>query len=249
MRIALLAATALGGALLLAAPAGAQMSGNPDAPRSAAPDDVLRHSRDQAAPAPMRPAGSAAVLGEAARRADAAVTGREPARLLDGAGRAVEAGNWALATELVERAQTTLLNEHVQTGGGGAVGGNPEALRSVGQAASAVNARDRARARSAIAAARNAAAQGSGIAQSSGSMAPGTTGQAPMGQGAMGTGAGGTKAMPGTGGAPAAAGPSSLGPGHGETMNSQGVSSPNPLPPGAPGTTPLLNPLGGAQQR
>jgi hypothetical protein len=225
MRISPLAAAGLGAALLVGMPAQGQMAspmaqgtGSSDAPRSTAPSDVLRHSREQAVPPAGRSPGSTSAMNQAARRADAAVAVREPGRLLEEAGRAVDAGNWVLANELVERAQTTLLNEHVQSGGGGAIGGSPEALRAVSEAGAAVNSRNRSRARTAINEARTIIARAGD--------APGMAGSQPTAAGArpgagMTTGATGGPAM-----SPGAGGGATMSPGTGGAAKAMPPASP-----------------------
>jgi hypothetical protein len=80
--------------------------------------------------------------------------GRDVEALLRQADAAVGRGNWVQATELVERAETSLLNTHV-LGSNTAESGQTQgqALSSVGEARAAISRRDRNRARSALQAA------------------------------------------------------------------------------------------------
>jgi hypothetical protein len=111
---------ALGAAMLVAAPAAAQMG-----------------------------RGSATDYERAARGADGAALPREAATLLREAERAAGAGNWRLANELVERAETSLLNRHAGIGGAEAARTGP-ALGAVAEARRAVSMRDRGMAMEAL---------------------------------------------------------------------------------------------------
>jgi hypothetical protein len=232
-----LRASLIGGlGLLLALPAAAQtMQGqtmpgaakpaatSTDAPRSGAPSEILRHSREQAAPTSQRSLGSTAEMGLAARRADSEAGARQPARLLDEAQRAFDRGNWSLATELTERAQTSLLNEHVQSGAG------TDTLRAVGEAGAALNARDRSRARDALRNARSVAAQeaarpSAATGSMGGAAMPGQGGGAAMGNPVMGSpsNSGPTAGAP-LGGSPLLGAPGTTQPGGTAGMPGSGV--------------------------
>ena len=57
----------------------------------------------------------------------------------------------------------------------------------------------------------------------------------------------GTQGTSPAAGAPVTTGADRPGLGHGQTQDARGVQGGSPMPPGAPGTTPLLEPPGGAQ--
>jgi hypothetical protein len=140
MRHGFITATALGAALLFAPPIAAQtMQGGPGGamPHGGAPHGAMPHA------AMPRAAGPGDATGM--------MQGRDVEALLRQAEAAVGRGNWAQATELVERAETSLLNTHVlgsNTVESGHVQG--QALGSVGRAREAIARRDRAGARSAL---------------------------------------------------------------------------------------------------
>lgn len=92
---------------------------------------------------------------------DMAAGQREVPDLLRQADQAVASGNWTRANEMLERAQTTVLNAH----GGSAIGGQGAVgLRNFDEARQAIASRNRAEARRALqsAASDAAAAMGSG---------------------------------------------------------------------------------------
>jgi hypothetical protein len=167
MKTTLLATTGLAAAIALSLSVHAQsMPGTAmpgEAPRSTEPADVLRHGRVEAGPTAQPVRDSASRMAQAARRADGADAGREPQLLLDEAQRALDSGNWPLATELVERAQTAMLNRHVGPSGPGG-GQDAEALRATSAATAALSTRNRGQAQDALRTARNAAARLSDLA-------------------------------------------------------------------------------------
>ncbi|HZF77080.1 MAG TPA: hypothetical protein VE033_14740 [Acetobacteraceae bacterium] len=166
MRTTLLAATAM----MLALPAAAQQSQVPNNivdPRT--PQEVQQHIQffqqnpNAAVPGgPNTQGGSSGGLSQA----DAAELRRSIGRLLTQANQALSRGNWNQATDLLERAETSLLNIHSAPGVGTREAGMQEgrALRAVNEARTAAASRNR---RGATEALQTAQAETSRIGESS----------------------------------------------------------------------------------
>ncbi len=203
---------------------------------TAGPGAVRDHARETMPATGTAPAQGG--MAAAARRADQAQAGRDPARLLDEAARALRGGNWAMATEMAERAQTSLLNAHVQSGG------DTDALRAAGRATAALQSRNRAEAQGALEEARGAATRTAQQDPARPGMAQPGMGAAPVPGSAMGSpgmderermrnapgmGAGATTLpQPGMGGGPGAAQPERLGPPPGPGGMQEPMRQPGP---------------------
>jgi hypothetical protein len=188
---------------------------------------------------------SASDWARAARIAERRVENRTVDALLEQADQALANRDWLLANAFTERAETTLLNRHAMPGRGtwrGAVQ-EADALRALNAADNAIARRDAEAARRAI---RSAAA---------------TLGRVDMEDRAearrMGSYAGYDR-MRGEYGRDAGSPRGSSGfdtsypsyaAGMGRATNPSAINPGTLLPEGAPGTTPLLEPLGGQQQR
>ncbi len=224
MRKALTLSTALGAAMLLVGPAFAQSG-------QSIPTD------------PVAPLGAQKY---AARHAGE-MQHRSSMSLLRESDRAVSAGNWARANELLERAQTMVLNE--QAMGGGMLQSQSAGLSGFEQARQAMKSRNRDEAHRALQQAMNDADRSMGNTATgstsstppmhsggqSGSMQPqgglGTAGPSPYGA-AQGTGTMPNRVQPGT---------SALGNVQGQTAGPRGAPAPGQAAPGAGGSSSNLS--------
>lgn len=165
MRTTLLAATAM----MLALPAAAQQSAPNNIVDPRTPQEVQQHVQffqqnpNAAVPGgPNTQGGSSGDLSQA----DAAALRRSIGGLLTQANQALSRGNWKQATDLLERAETSLLNIHSAPGVGTREAGMQEgrALRAVNEARTAAANRNR---RGATEALQTAQAEASRIGESS----------------------------------------------------------------------------------
>lgn len=241
MRKALTLSTALGAAMLLAGPAFAQSG-------QSIPTD------------PVAPLGAQKY---AANRAGEMMH-RNSVDLLRESDRAVSAGNWARANELLERAQTAALNEQAM-GGGTPPQGQEVGLPGFEQARQAFKSRNRNEARSALQEAM------AGAERMNSNMATGSTGRTMPMQGGGYSGSGGYYSTPaqaqpqggmGTSGGPSPYGssqgtgtmPNRLQPGtsalgnvQGQSAGPRGAPAPGQPAPGAGGTSSQLSTGGQAR--
>ncbi|MBV1795967.1 hypothetical protein [Siccirubricoccus sp. G192] len=138
MRKTLLLSTALGAGLLLGAPAFAQSGMSSSGMSSSGMSSHASQPSVAPLPAQQRAAGHAGAMSHQ----------RDSVSLLRQSEQAVNAGNWARANELLERAQTSALNSQA-TAGGAPMGGSA-GIRGFDDAHRALMSRNRSEAQRAL---------------------------------------------------------------------------------------------------